>query len=111
MTEGRCGTCKHWEQFDVGWRIDLSLTLIEGETEATKYAVGSPYQERVRLAEQSYGKCSLISLLHGYEDVDESELPLAFTKDGSDYQAYLHTREEFGCVLQEPVEEVMNDGG
>lgn len=111
MADGRCGGCKHWEQTDTDWRLRLDLKLNEGETQENKYDIDGPYQERVRRAEQKFGRCNKITLLDSWEEHDENNLPVAFTRDASDYQADLYTKSEFGCVLQEPVEEVMNDGG
>lgn len=55
-------------------------------------------------ADKMFGQCREITLGGGREfDVDD-ELPLAVTKDGSDYKANLYTQATFGCVLFEDKE-------
>jgi hypothetical protein len=113
MSEDRrsCATCKHWlsdqgEQYD--WRVRIRLTLLPGESQEDRWEHDSPYEQRAARVERSYGLCKKIDLLDSYDEVSEDELPLAFTKDGSDYKANLYTRAEFGCAAHEPKE---NDGG
>lgn len=78
----RCGSCKHWipperrNDFKSIWKDD-------GETD------------------KKYGICTLIELGDSYQD-PPTPLPLAATKDGSDYRADLFTQPSFGCVLWEP---------
>lgn len=89
---GRCGTCKHWTVDDDWFASDLSLTRPPDEP-------SDAYYSRLEVANAAVRTCKAIELLSQYEAVDE--IPLAFTKDGSDYRADLRTRAEFGCVLHE----------
>lgn len=66
---GDCRTCEHWEQ---PWD---DFHVMEGPADASRW-----------------GTCDLIQLGYG-DDVR------AFTQDASQYQALLHTRDDFGCVL------------
>ena len=45
-----------------------------------------------------WGSCEVIC--HGFCEASE-EGELAMTMDGSDYQSYLQTRKNFGCVMWE----------
>lgn len=75
----RCESCVHWKNpwdddpFD---HVGSDLLADPGD-------------------EPRWGTCQLIGLAEFGEKVT---LP-AFTKDGSDYVADLHTRADFGCVL------------
>lgn len=74
---GNCGACRHWDTGAEAKRIQRVRTELSGKDA------------------QRYGTCRAVTL--GYTDS-----AVAFTQDGSDYMADLHTREDFGCVLFEP---------
>lgn len=74
-----CGTCKHWKP----------------PLERTGFR-----QVYTHEADITYGECGLITLAFEYEDAPDP-LPLAVTKDGSDFAADLLTQPKFGCVLWE----------
>ena len=80
MSVQRCGTCRHWIP----------------PTERTDFRNLYKGNEADRL----FGICGLIDLADAYEEAPDP-VPLAATKDGSDYRATLHTQEAFGCVLHE----------
>lgn len=75
-----CGTCVHW----------------------TPPSMRTDYRNVFRgpVADKQYGVCEAVKLASEYDEAPEP-LPLAVTKDGSDYKADLHTLAEFGCVLYE----------
>ena len=75
----RCASCKHWEQV---WA--------DGSRDYDKGAGKIPEADR-----PEWGVCGLIQM----PDYSETVTTLAFTQDGSDYEADLHTRSDFGCVL------------
>lgn len=101
---GSCGACKHWQRDDEGWGVMIRLAPAEGDSEDDAYDYTSALSERQRRAEQRYGRCAVIDLLDGYEQHSEESLPLAFTKDGSDYKATLYTQAAFGCAMHEASE-------
>lgn len=74
----RCVSCKHWQNpwDDPGTGTDKI-----------------PVDDRPR-----WGVCALIDM----PDYSEKTTTIAFTQDGSDYAADLHTRDDFGCVLHDP---------
>lgn len=74
----RCASCKHWQN---PWDDPGSGTS------------KIPDDDRPR-----WGVCALIDM----PDYSEKTTTIAFTQDGSDYAADLHTRDDFGCVLHEP---------
>lgn len=98
-----CGSCKHWDENAAkrDWRLRINLTLLPGEEESHRYQADTPLQQRTARAEQQYGRCSKIGLLNEFDEISEDDLPLAFTKDASEYKADLYTKAEFGCVLYE----------
>lgn len=48
-------------------------------------------------SDQPWGWCGLI----GLPETCEAVTVTAYTQDGSDFIAYLHTRADFGCTLHE----------
>ena len=96
---GNCGTCVHWKPIDDDWYSVIRLTLREGEKEDDRYDYSTPLHAREVAAQKRYGECQEIGLLDNYEEHDEESLPLAYTKDASDYQATLYTQTAFGCPL------------
>lgn len=83
------------------WRVRINLTLRPDEDEATKNKHDSPHQQRVVAAEKQYRRCTKLNLLDSWDAIPEEDLPVAFTRDASDYQADVYTKAEFGCVLHE----------
>lgn len=83
-TFGLCGDCVFWERPEQ--RTDFTNIWRDNESD------------------KQYGRCREITLGDGYEEAPDP-LPLAVTKDGSDYKADLFTRADFGCVLHESTEE------
>lgn len=79
-----CGTCKHWQPVWTGTQFDWDANA------------GCIPDEDVK----EWGWCRKITMPEMFEQVPEGTK--AFTKDGSDYRADLHTRSDFGCVLAEP---------
>lgn len=74
-----CGTCSHWQQ-------------PSGDRD-------EPYQHEPRPEGPTpWGWCGLI----GLPEYGEVVTTTAYTKDGSDYVADLHTRSDFGCNLHDP---------
>lgn len=77
---GNCKTCKHW-----------------GEIQAHKSGLMSQVAE-----------CEKIPMYWEATDWDDNgkrifkDDSLAFVQDGSDYCAYLLTKENFGCAMYEP---------
>lgn len=94
MTEGRCGSCLHWND---PWshgadddRYTLSRRVVGSDSDATEVPVESDGHR--------WGSCRLIDM----PDYGETVTRPAFTQDGSDYIATLYCRSDFGCVLYEP---------
>lgn len=78
------------------WRASIRLKPLDGED-----PYGEEIEARQHAAEARYGECQTIDLLDTYEAADADSVPVAFTKDGSDYMASLYTRDDFGCTLWE----------
>lgn len=53
--------------------------------------------DKDKRADTKYGMCRRITLASEWDDPPDP-LPLAVTKDGSDYKAELYTLPTFGCV-------------
>lgn len=89
----RCDTCKHWQRPEE--RDDFSHVM-------SVYPLDGNYprlREASDAADRLFGRCQAIDLV---TEVAEGEpIPLAITKDGSDYTASLFTQAEFGCALWE----------
>lgn len=80
MNEPTCGTCRHWTPPTE--RTDFR-NIFRGDD-----------------ADRLFGICEAINLADSY-DPPPDQIPLAVTKDGSDYKADLYTQESFGCVMWE----------
>ncbi len=77
-----CASCKHWQQV---WNDPASKAYVHGNA-----AEKIPADKRTE-----WGVCEAI----GMPEMAETVTTLAFTQDGSEYMADLHTRSDFGCVL------------
>lgn len=97
-----CGTCKHWKADDDSWHSVIRLKPREGESDDDRYDHTTALHNRERDAQKAYGTCEEIGLLDNYEEHDEDALPLAYTKDASDYVATLYTKAAFSCALFVP---------
>ena len=73
-----CQTCEHWRNPWTNWS-DGPVDEVEEPS--------------------TWGTCTAISLHDPYDTPKAGPDVLAFTKDGSNYRADLHTRSDFGCVL------------
>jgi len=91
---GTCAGCKHWDTEEIrsDWRFSIRVKNLPNETRAQA-------EERARQIEVSFGLCKAITLQNSYET--STDVPVAFTQDGSDYRADLFTQATFGCVLWE----------
>lgn len=89
-----CGTCTHWQApGGEDWRNTVRLARLPGESLRELDA-------REHRAEALFGECQAITMLDTYGKQAEP-LPLAYTRDASDYRADLFTQAEFGCSLWE----------
>lgn len=77
---GTCETCRYWEPLAY---------------EQMKYG-GVPESA----ADARWGTCRMVGEGAGHyaSDFDEFKSERAFTRDASDYQSWLTTRADFGCV-------------
>jgi len=74
-----CATCKHWRHVP-----------------KSELGPADPWPDKVTGEDEPrWGWCNLIGLPGYGETTDLS----AYTQDGSDYRADLHTRDDFGCTL------------
>lgn len=102
MSNPSCETCRHWHKPDSRTGFgDAVYISPSGEHPFTPadYRVA---RERQQEADRLFGECEVINLEAGTDLTVDSPLPLAVTRDGSDYRAHLYTQASFGCVLHEP---------
>ena len=96
--EKRCGSCKHWTEYD-GYRDPVQVHYdLERNYETFKVI-----NEEVNRGDR-WRKCRGVEENPERTMVDGKlvePIPLAVTRDGSDYLADLLTQAEFGCVLWE----------
>jgi hypothetical protein len=107
-----CGTCAHWQRPEVreGWKTAVRIeTPNRHPSHSPNLKAEQAAMERdealTAAADQLYGICQKVVLSDPYDPFAPGDpLPIALTKDASDYTADLYTQAEFGCVLHTPPE-------
>ena len=97
LPEGRCGSCKHWTEYD-GFNNPIPLRLVVPYTDEAEEAQEA---EQVRV-NRLYRECKAVEEnpeIYFTPGQDIGPLPLAMARDGSAYMANVFTQAEFGCVL------------
>lgn len=100
---GRCGSCKHWTKHE-GYQDPVVVqtmvpnSLFSEDREGWNRAVDAAEKEQTRIA-LLYRVCKGIEENAERDATSQDPLPLAVSKDGSNYMALVLTQAEFGCVL------------
>lgn len=89
-----CETCTHWLRPEQRTGFTHVITVYPDGYHAARLKAESDAADRL------FGQCRAINLT---TDVQVSEpIPLAVTRDASEYQADLYTQATFGCAMWEP---------
>lgn len=92
--EGRCGTCTHWTEPNLGWGPNHPRAV---QRDDESYEDFSRRREAKEIENNlRYRRCLGVPFAP-----EEPEEPLAWTVDDSEYSADLFTAADFGCVLWE----------
>lgn len=96
-----CAACRHWtpptERTDFGTAVTIRSAADHYDADASAAA-----HEAQAEADKTFGICKAIDLC---ELAHGEPVPLATTRDASDYIATLYTQAEFGCALWAAQEE------
>lgn len=91
----RCSTCQHWtppsERTDFGHAVTIRSAADHYDKVLSEAAYAAETE-----ADKTFGICKAIDLC---ELTHGEPIPLATTRDASDYIATLYTRPEFGCAM------------
>lgn len=93
----KCGTCKHWKNHAASWKLsdDGALVAEDNYRQYDPAELAPDYEQ--------WGECQKIEHDFWEWPSKEKERAIAMTMDGSDYRSRLNTRQDFGCVLYEPI--------
>lgn len=87
-----CGNCRHWGKPDEAVFEFRTCVMVvhDANRDAAEYKSQAPFTD-------AWSELEDIAGIQAYRAAHK-----AVVADGSGFQASLHTREDFGCVLWEP---------
>jgi hypothetical protein len=97
----RCGSCKHWgDHRDAGEKWRRCLAVIHDVDGTISETCHTPIEERDWLTEEQ--RVELVAI---------RDTAKVICQDGSGYFAAVRCREDFGCILYEPLQIIIDDDG